>query len=66
MVLEYNLKAVKHTTRAGKYLLTISATLPVVICFAYPRYMLDLIAFFESLNDIIFSVQSAVLDLLSF
>lgn len=58
MALEYNLKEIKHTTRAGKYLLTISATLLVVIYFSYPHYMLDLIESFEGFSYIIFSVQS--------
>lgn len=54
MALEYNLKEIKHTPRAGKYLLPISTIHPIVIHFSYPRYMRDLIAFFEGFIYIIF------------
>ena len=45
MALEYNLKETKHTTRAGKYVLSISTTLLVIIYFSYPYYMLGLVTF---------------------
>lgn len=46
IALEYNLKEIKHTTMAGTYLPSISATvLALIYFFVYLSYKLDLAVF---------------------